>query len=185
MPSGLCTAVLAAGLSSRFGGDKLLHPFNGRPLAAHIADTLAGIDVGHRIAICPSDSAQRAALFAASGFEIVGNPYPDRGLAYSLALAAVRATELAADGLLVCLADMPNVTSAHLLALISVATDSEIVATRAGNLRCPPAIFGRSSLPLLLGLSGDHGARQLLGTAALVKAAPEMVRDFDVAADFS
>jgi molybdenum cofactor cytidylyltransferase len=176
--------VLAAGASSRFGSDKLLHPFNGKPLAAHIADTLAAIDAGHRIALCPSGATERATLFTDRGFEIVGNPHPDRGLSSSLALAATRATELGAGALLICLADMPNVTAAHLLALIAAAANNEIIATRAGNLRCPPAIFGRSALPLLLDLSGDQGARHLLRTAASIEVPPQMARDVDTPADF-
>jgi molybdenum cofactor cytidylyltransferase len=175
--------VLAAGLSQRFGTDKLVYPFNGKPLASHIADTLAAMPLGQRLAICPPGHPERRALFAARGFSIAENRDAARGLASSLALAAQCAIDLKADAMLVCLADMPNVTAAHLLALCAASAGNDIVATQSAGTRSPPAIFARSMLPLLLVLTGDEGARRLLRTAATVEASPDLVRDIDAQAD--
>jgi molybdenum cofactor cytidylyltransferase len=173
--------VLAAGLSQRFGSDKLLYPFDGKPLGAHIAATLAALDGAHRIAICPNNG-ERMALFAAQGFEIVENHDPGRGMASSLALGAKRALDLDAARMLICLADMPFVTLAHLGLLI--AAQGGIVATEAEGIRSPPAVFPRSVLPALTQLAGDGGARHLLRDAAVIRATPAMVRDFDLPSDF-
>ncbi|WP_395817424.1 nucleotidyltransferase family protein [Devosia sp.] len=180
-PSGTIALVLAAGLSQRFGGDKLLAPLQGKPLAAHVAATVAGLDVSQRIAIC-STRAERQAIFAAQGFEIIENGDPGRGMASSLALGAQRALGLGAERMLVCLADMPFVTAAHLLQLM--AADGNVVATAAGGVRSPPAVFLREVFPALTLLTGDSGARHLLQAAAVVEATPAMVRDFDLPSDF-
>jgi molybdenum cofactor cytidylyltransferase len=174
--------VLAAGLSTRFGADKLLRPIDGRPLAAHIADTLAAMPFAHRIAICSADPGRKA-TFAARGFTLIENSDPGRGMASSLALAAQRAIDLDADAVLICLADMPNVTAAHLLSLIGASAGNDIVATESAGTRSPPAIFGRKVLPLLLALTGDQGARHLLRGAATIEASPHLVRDVDTPGD--
>jgi molybdenum cofactor cytidylyltransferase len=184
-PVSFVAAVLAAGRSSRFGGDKLLHPLRGKPLAAHIADTLAAMPGPrlHRLAVCPANSA-RAEIFDDRGFEIVVNPDPGLGLSSSLALAAQRALALNADALLVCLADMPEVTAVHLQALIGALIGSDAVATACAGVRSPPAIFARNMLTGLTALTGDTGARDLLRSAATVEAAPDLVRDYDTPSDF-
>lgn len=176
--------VLAAGLATRFGADKLLHPYAGKPLAAHIADTLATMPLAHRLAICPPEPSARAELFRARGFDIITNPEPQRGMASSLALGAQRAIDLDADTLLVCLADMPHVTAEHLLKLIAASSSNDTVATTFAGTRGPPAIFSRHLFPELTALSGDHGARHLLSRATLIEAPPTLALDFDTPADF-
>ncbi len=183
MPDRIAAVVLAAGLSSRFPGDKLLHPLRGKPLAARIADTLAALPFAHRLAVCPAESPGRTSLFAARGFEIVVNDAPGRGMASSLALAAQRAIALDVDGLLVCLADMPNVTATHLERLLSAAGDAP-AATVVDGRHGPPAVFGRDLLPALASLTGDKGARDLLSRATPIEADPELGRDYDTLADF-
>lgn len=185
MPEPIAAVVLAAGLSTRFGGDKLLHPYAGKPLAAHIADTLASLPLTWRIAIVPPAPSPRGKLFAERGFELVENPDPQQGMGASLALGARHAMELGASALLVCLADMPEITAAHLKALLDAAGDSDAVATGFDNSRGPPAVFARRLFPELVSLSGDHGAKHLLASARLIAAPPGLSRDFDTRTDFN
>ena len=172
--------VLAAGQSTRFGGDKLLHKLGDRPLGAHIAATLMDLPLAARLAVIPQDSPRRALY---SGFEIIENPHPSRGMGTSLALGATRAIALDADALLVCLADMPYVGTLHLAALL--ATEGPVVATVASGIRSPPALFSREILPLLATLTGDAGARDLIRSATTITADAAMLRDFDTPADFA
>lgn len=185
MPEPIAAVVLAAGLSTRFGGDKLLYPYAGKPLAAHIADTLAGMPLTWRIAIVPPPPSPRGVLFRERGFELVANPDPQQGMGASLALGAQRATELGAAALLVCLADMPNVTATHLAQLIDAAGDSDAVATGFDNARGPPAVFRRRLFPELAAVSGHQGAKHLLASATLIMAPPGLERDFDTPSDFN
>jgi molybdenum cofactor cytidylyltransferase len=183
-PSRIVTAVLAAGRARRFGSDKLLAPFRGKPLAANVADVLARMPFVARLAICPAGAPERAALFTGRGFTVIENPEAERGMSSSLALAAEYAASTDAEALVVCLADMPNVTAAHIKSLLAAAAGAEIVATEAAGVRSPPAVFARSRMADLIMLSGDHGGKELLGAAALVSVAPEVVRDIDRPEDF-
>ncbi|MDB5541098.1 MAG: CTP:molybdopterin cytidylyltransferase [Devosia sp.] len=183
-PETVVAVVLAAGLSRRFGGDKLLHPIAGKALGAHIADTVATIPFASRIAVCPAGNTGRGELFTARGFELIINDDPQLGMGASLALGARRAMALDADAMLVCLADVPHVTSSHLLAVIEALGSGEVAATGSLGTRGPPAIFARSLLGRLAELSGDTGGKNLLQAATLVDAAPEIMRDFDTLDDF-
>lgn len=184
MPDRVAAVVLAAGLSTRFGGDKLVYPHAGKPLAAHIADTLTAMPLRWRLAIVPPAPSLRRDLFAERGFELVTNPDPRQGMGASLALGAQRAMELGAEALLVCLADMPNVTGAHLTALVAADGDGDAVATGFDNSRGPPVVFSSRLFPELAAISGDRGAKHLLASATLIAAPPGLARDFDTSADF-
>jgi molybdenum cofactor cytidylyltransferase len=174
--------VLAAGRAERFGSDKLLHQLDGRPLGEHIAATLAGLPLTARIAVCPTGNSARRDLFVAHQFDIVENPYPERGMGASLALGAQAAIAHDADALLVCLADMPYVMREHLTALMGI--DAPAATTECNGTRSPPAIFSRALFAELSALTGDTGARELLRTATTLDADASLVRDFDTPADF-
>ena len=183
-PEGLAGIVLAAGLSRRYAGDKLLAPFSGMPLAAHVADLLATLGLQHRLAVCPVGHEDRAGLFEDRGFEIIWNDAPELGMGRSLALGAVQAQALGASAILVCLADMPNVTAAHLRRLIELGQGGELVATEVNGVRMPPAVFPAAMLPGLAALTGDRGARALLTEARTVAAGALLARDLDTRDDF-
>jgi molybdenum cofactor cytidylyltransferase len=186
MTTRIAALVLAAGLSTRFAGDKLVHPYRGKPLAAHIADALLDVPVSFRLAVCPTANPARQAIFQARGFEIIGNDNPGIGLSSSLVLGTRRALELEADGLLVCLADMPHVSPEHLRALLAeLAAGAPVVASQKRETRGPPAAFCRESLAQLLALTGDSGARSLLATARTLPMTDELAADFDTRADFA
>ena len=170
--------VLAAGESRRFGSDKLLHELDGVPLAAYVASSLKALPFGWRLAVT---TPSRAPLF--DGYEILDNPNPSRGMGSSLAIGAWRAMALGAEAMLVCLADMPFVSRAHLMALVDAKAD--VVATVADGVRSPPVLFAARYFAELTSLTGDHGARHLLRDAIAVEAPAQMVRDFDEPADFS
>lgn len=183
-PERIAAFVLAAGASTRFGADKLLHPIEGKALAAHIADTLSGMPFAYRFAVVAAGNPRRAELFTNRRFNIITNADPGQGLSSSLALAASMAAALGADALLVCLADMPFVTRAHLSLLVGAAEDRPI-ATAYEGVRSPPAIFPSSMFPDLMVLTGDRGAKPLLDEAMTVEADAALVRDIDTMADLT
>jgi molybdenum cofactor cytidylyltransferase len=152
-------------------------------LAAHIADTLAGMGLGHLIAVCPRGNTARARLFAERGFDIVWSDDPARGLGHSVALGAARAQALDATAVLVCLADMPNVTREHIEELLAAENSGDTLVTEVDGIRTPPALFPRSVLPHLVALSGEQGARALLAQARTIRADAALVRDIDTRDD--
>jgi molybdenum cofactor cytidylyltransferase len=176
--------LLAAGLGSRFGGGKLAAELGGIPLALHAARTLAG-EAKWLVAVCNPANAALNASIAALGYQIIENNEPEHGLSRSLALGAAVAR---GDGLLVCLADMPRVTAAH-LAKLRLAFDASgwdaIIATSCEETRSPPALFPRAIWDQLATMTGDKGARDLLRTGVPVEADPDMLIDIDTQADLA
>ena len=153
--------LLAAGKSERFGdiGSKLDQPFLSKPLGAHVAVALEDMPFLCRIAIvdgCTID-------YAGYGFEVRRNDDPSRDMASSVRLGVARAKELAAEAVLIALADMPRVTATHIYHLIDAADAPDaVVASSDGESPKPPAVFGRERFDLLLDVSGDQGARDLI-----------------------
>lgn len=172
-------ALLAAGRSQRFGADdKLLAPLHGKPLIAHAAATLAALPLDLRMAVV--SSAEVEACLA--GFTILRNDAPERGLSRSLACAAAAAIEAGATRLLILLADMPRVTPAHCLELLTNCRDARAAASFDGIRVSPPACFPASALAALQRMTGDKGAREMLASLppeALVRADAHTLIDVD------
>jgi molybdenum cofactor cytidylyltransferase len=178
----VAAVLLAAGRGTRFGGNKLEAMFGDRMLGLHAARTLAGLGCGHLFAVHDPARTALAAALRAENFTLIDNDDPQAGLSHSLALAARAALTTEADALLVCLADMPFVTAAHLAMLIS-AGDDHVVASAVGDTRMPPALFPCTFWPILMALTGDEGARPLLRNAIAIQGTAEMLADIDTRTD--
>lgn len=178
----IAAILLAAGTSQRFGAeDKLLAPLAGEPLALHAARRIVELAPGRRIAVCHDDQGMLAQQLAAEGFEIVVNPHPERGLSQSLACGIAEAAlgpELAA---LICLADMPFVSTGHLRNLLTRFDPraAPVVASSNGDAAMPPALFSRALFERLRSSEGDRGGKALLADAALVHAHANELVDID------
>lgn len=180
-------AILAAGAGTRFdGGDKLLAQLNGAPVAGHVINACAKLDV-HKIAVVPATNSARSNLFAGAGYELTYNDNIAAGQSQSVALAAQTALAQSSEYLLIALADMPFVPAAHFCELI---TGFERTGTGqvslSGRRRGVPALFARADLELLLSASGDIGARVMPGLLSRmnpVRLDEAFGRDIDTQAD--
>ncbi|MFL5507265.1 MAG: NTP transferase domain-containing protein, partial [Gemmatimonadales bacterium] len=80
--------LLAAGRATRFGGEKLLAPLAGRPLAGHIADTLRrALDMDMLqgvLAVVRERGTPLGTLLEATGLSLVEAPDAEKGIAHSL-----------------------------------------------------------------------------------------------------
>lgn len=181
-------ALLAAGVGSRFGGNKLEAMLAGTMIGEHAADALAGCGCDWKIAICSAEAERLGAAFDALGFLRIVNDTPEAGLSHSLGLAAQHAIRCGAEGLLVCLGDMPFVTTAHLDRLVrsfDASGRQSCVASLKGAVRMSPAIFPGSLFRELSTLVGDHGARAFLRDAICVAADPALLADIDARPDLA
>lgn len=182
----IAAILLAAGRSKRFGReDKLMALLGGEPLALHAARTITELAPGRRIAVCESVGCPLAGRLAALGYEIVVNAHPERGLSQSLARGIAAADT--AEAALICLADMPFVTTAHLGVLLERfdASAAPVIASARGTMPMPPALFARSLFSALQSGEGDRGGRALLSRAALVIADAAELADIDRPSDLS
>lgn len=182
----IAIALLAAGASTRFGGNKLEADFGGKMLGLSVAETIAGMGFGWQFAVCGPKSAKLVRPLEAMGFAVIHNDTPEAGLSRSLALAVNAAEATEAVALLICLADMPFVTGAHLLALAEAFHTTGTAAASTRDCQpMPPAIFPRAQWAELKATVGDRGARALLSKAMQVEAPRAMLADIDQITDLN
>jgi molybdenum cofactor cytidylyltransferase len=187
--------LLAAGLGRRFGGAKLRAVLDGRPLVAHILETLgSAVDDGilERVLVvtaadrdAPADRGAagdaRAIRQAAAerGFEVVDNDAPEAGLSRSLQLGLQALEGTPVDAALVVLADQPRTRPGVLSALVAEwrRSSAPIVVPRyTASAGAPgnPVLLARAVWPLAGALRGDTGM------SAIVRQRPELVAYLDV-----
>ena len=172
--------LLAAGLSTRFGtADKLLAPFEGRPLAEHAAGQIARLPFEAKVAVVNTGGGALHGMLDGLGFDLVVNDAPERGLSSSLALGAARLAAIRSDmPVVVALADMPRIPASHLLALCeTLSPERPMVASLGLERPTVPAAFLRPEC--LQGLDGDTGARALLAGAITIPIAACLLADID------
>ena len=165
----IAAILLAAGRSTRMGaGNKLLAEIGGRPMVAWVADAVLA---SRATAVVVVTGHQRERVVAALGNQpaaarltLAHNPDYRAGLSTSLhrGLAALPAE---ADGALVCLGDMPQISKAVIDRLIAAFNPLEgraiCLPTWRGK-RGNPVLVARRFFPEIETISGDGGARVLI-----------------------
>lgn len=179
----LAIAVLAAGGSQRFGAqDKLTAAFGGSPLGMHATDKLSRLRADTRFVVAQRSDHVCAEGWHYAGFDVVANPDAEQGMGTSVAVAGRIARRAGVDALMIALADMPLVPTAHYRALAKaalIAPADAIVASSDGNTAMPPAVFGAAHFGTLAAMTGDSGARDLLRQAETIECPPEWLVDID------
>jgi molybdenum cofactor cytidylyltransferase len=155
----LSAIVLAAGLSSRMGQNKLLMDFKGEPMLAAVLRLV--LSCGFREIILVISRETQAGIGAPASFTVVINPKPERGQGSSVALGA-NAASPDSRGIMFFQADMPLLDKNTVLAIVSTFDGKRITVPEAeGSLRSP-AIFPAAFRGELAALAGDEGGRKLL-----------------------
>ncbi len=173
--------LLAAGRGTRFGADKLSWPVGGRPLGVYAARALLALPFSMRIAVTPP----RGIRYDDLGFIRVENDHPELGMAHSIRLGVGEAQRRGADAVLIVLADMPFVPSAHLAALLARYRDGASIIASEASHPGPPVLFGRSWFSRLAALEGDKGAGAWLAGAQTVACETHWLLDIDTKADLA
>lgn len=184
----IAAVLLAAGTSSRFGeADKLMADLRGKPVAAHTLETVASMAFAELVAVV-RPIAQAPVIHRKldrRGYAIIVNDHPEDGISSSI----VRAVEHVMPnqrirGILICLADMPNVPPSHYNRICLAAEDiRSVVASTDGFSSSPPAFIGRKHFPELLALKGDQGARALLSHGLQIETTGAVLHDIDTPED--
>ncbi|HWY62400.1 MAG TPA: NTP transferase domain-containing protein [Rhizomicrobium sp.] len=159
--------VLAAGLSSRMGSNKMITPLKGKPLVRHAVEAAltAGLDPVIIVTGHEASSVEKALTGLDVSF-IHNDQYAD-GLSGSLR-RGVAALPEDCDGALVLLGDMPAIGAgliARTIAAFDPASRAICVATARGQYG-HPVLWGRQFFPEIAMLTGDSGARALLNRHA-------------------
>ncbi|MEL7185523.1 MAG: nucleotidyltransferase family protein [Pseudomonadota bacterium] len=156
--------MLAAGLSTRYGGSKLVEQFSDCPLIQHPLKAAQSVCPGRVIMVTGNDSKQVQACSADLADATVVNANFRSGIGSSIA-TGIRAVSAKADAVIVLLGDQPLITTEHLATLAEQwsGNNNAIVATSFDDVQGPPVLFGSATFDALAEMSGDEGARHLFG----------------------
>jgi molybdenum cofactor cytidylyltransferase len=163
----LAAIVLAAGRSTRMGGlNKLLAEINGRPLVRIAAEEVLASQARPVIVVTGHQRERVEAAVSGLDVVLVHNLDFAGGLSTSLK-AGIAAVPADADGVIVCLGDMPQVDAKLIDRLLS-AFDPEkgalVVVPTIDGKRGNPVVWSRRFFPELAALEGDTGARHLIAS---------------------
>jgi molybdenum cofactor cytidylyltransferase len=166
--------LLAAGLSSRFGRQKLLERWRGEPLVRLAAQRLLDAGLTPVLAVVSGAPGLEDAL-AGLPLGVLTNAAPEVGISGSINIG-VRALPAASAAALIAVADQPYLTAEALGQLTRALSPGRIVVPCYGGQRGNPPVFDRRFFSELLALDGDRGGQ------VVVSAHPEAVVEVDLPA---
>ena len=161
----IAAVVLAAGLSSRMGSNKLLSDLNGRALIKHTVERLQVAAIDEVIVVTGNQADEVKAALAGHKLRFVHNADYAQGLSTSIK-AGIAAVD-GYDAAFVCLGDMPLIEAADLNRMIAAFKADEgrsLVAPVLGRKLGNPVLWGQEHFADLMALTGDRGARSLIET---------------------
>lgn len=187
---GTSAIVLAAGESSRFGGQKLLAPLGGQPLVRRTVQNVLAAGIADIVVVLGADADDvRAALDGLPVRFVLNADYRD-GMSASLR-RGIEALDPAARAALIVLGDQPAVGPELMRRVLAAQreTDKPIAAPVYDGVQGNPVVFAREVFAELGALHGDRGAREVVqrdpGRVAMVHVEGEMPRDVDTRADLA
>jgi len=176
--------VLAAGMSTRMGQNKLLLNFRDKPLIVHAVDTLLASDIdevivvlGHETEKVRDQLERRVGLAnkadARKPVRLVQNPDYQNGLSTSVR-TGVEAVSRQANGIMIYLADQPLLEPEDVNRIVAgfaaaKEIDKSIVVPFFRGERGNPVILDASLRDSILGIVGDVGCK------GVIKRYPEKV----------
>jgi molybdenum cofactor cytidylyltransferase len=166
--------VLAAGRSRRMGTQKLLLPWRGKALIAHVVDAVQASPVAPVCVVTGADGSAVAKALAGRQVQFVGNP-DGEGDMLSSVRCGLRALPAACVAALVVLGDQPTITAEAITALLAAARASAcgiVVPVCAGRRGHPLCIARRHWAEILSGFQGVGLRGLLAGQAADVLEVP-------------
>jgi molybdenum cofactor cytidylyltransferase len=176
----VAAVVLAAGQSTRMGAvNKMLAEIGGKPLVRIAAEQALASRAKPVIVVTGHERERVEAALVGLPVHFTHNPGYADGLGTSLK-AGIAAVPEDADGAIVCLGDMPQVDSAlidKLLAAFDPERGGLVVVPSINGRRGNPVVWARRFFKDLMSISGDIGARHLIGSY------PEAVVEVPVAGD--
>ncbi|BBG25272.1 Bifunctional protein GlmU [Sulfuracidifex tepidarius] len=172
--------VLAAGEGKRFGGNKLLSPFDGEPILKRVLLSLEGVD---RVLVIGRYAEE--ILKELKNEVMIYNPKWQEGMSTSIKLGVRFMKDH--EYVLIALGDMPLVTREDVKKILSMEVKDAVIPTHGGK-KGNPVLFRTSSLMKFLDrISGDEGMRNVLREmeTSTVECGIGVVKDVDTRDDLS
>ncbi|VUD40436.1 Purine catabolism protein PucB [Thalassocella blandensis] len=190
--------VLAAGKAQRFGGNKLTEAITDKSSETVIETTLNRIAATGCKNICvvvsESNDLLRAALTAFHSqvpeLQILTFPQQSPGLGDSICQGVKATAAQAWTGWIICLADMPLISTHTYTSLLHLSESQPLVAPHYEGLRGHPVYFSERYAQQLCSLQGDSGAKSVLQQHAdqlfqLDVEDPHILLDIDTPSDLT
>jgi len=183
--------ILAAGLSKRFGSNKLIEPLAGEPLIRKTVRPWLMSKIARLYVVIGHQGEDIAETLEGLPLEIVENPDFGAGLASSVA-AGLQEVQHQYGRVLIGLGDMPYIKPETIDELIGAASsgraETQVWIPCFEGKRGNPILWERSAYPDLAALKGDQGGRQLFQDYANVTVEVPVsdsgiLRDIDVRQD--
>ncbi|WP_052205852.1 nucleotidyltransferase family protein [Pantoea rodasii] len=153
--------IAAAGMSRRFQpGHKLLAMLDNKPVLQHTLEQAVATGMDVLVVARPDDREIHAVVKQATLVLCASH-----GLGDSIAVGVTAAANY--DGWLIALGDMPLLKTASYLAVGQALLTSPVVRSEVDGKPGHPVGFHKEFYPALVALTGDSGARALLGSQAV------------------
>ncbi len=156
--------LLAAGRGVRFGSNKLLHEWKGKPLFSYAFDTLQYFSGLERYVVTGYKEVEEVA--ESNEIKSVYNENPEWGISHSiqLGLRTCLGENPNLQGVLFMVCDQPMLQRLTLHRILNQAYrgESAIVCASIDGRRGNPVYWGRKYFPELLELRGDVGGRAIM-----------------------
>ncbi len=164
-PPRIAAVVLAAGQSRRMGEtNKLLVEIDGKAMVAWVVDAVLASTADPVIVVLGHEADRVRNALSGRDLVFVFNPAHEEGLSTSLR-RGIAAVPDHADGALICLGDMPRLSTAtaeRLIAAFDPDDDRHICVPTFAGKRGNPVLIGRRFFAEIHELTGDVGARQIV-----------------------
>jgi molybdenum cofactor cytidylyltransferase len=159
----ICAVVLAAGLSSRMGVQKLLLPFSGKTVIGHIVDQLLASTIGEVHVVVGHQAERISAELSGRAVTIVNNPNYESGMLSSVR-CGLRSLPEECRAVMVVLGDQPSITTKLINKMLRsfAATEKSILVPLNESRRGHPVLFSRQYRDEILTHFNDVGLRGLL-----------------------
>jgi molybdenum cofactor cytidylyltransferase len=188
MIKGIGGILLAAGQSTRFGGNKLLQPLPGNhiPMAVQSARHLLEA-LPNSVAVIRKDDQRLKSLLLNTGITVVENQNAHEGMSSSIRCGIESQERLfpGAEGWIIALADMPYIPATVIRQVRDALRQGALIAApQFNNQRGHPVGFSSQLKVALLKLQGDAGAKTVLAkhhvkTQLITVSYHSILRDID------
>lgn len=154
--------IMASGLGKRFGGNKLMADFLGKPMMQYVLEVTEEI-FSHRVVVTRNEEVKR--WCEEQGIVTVFHDLPGRNDTVRLGLEELESIcEEELDGCIFCPADMPFMNTASLRAMLLAAKGKTegIVRMSSGEMVGSPVLFGEAYFDELTHLPEGKGGSEII-----------------------
>jgi molybdenum cofactor cytidylyltransferase len=162
----IAAIVPAAGMSTRMGRNKLLLPFEGKPLIARAVDTLLESEVDEVVVVLGYEADKVKEKLQGKQVTIVENPNYDQGIGTSIRVG-LGAVSSGATAIMIYLADQPLLEPEDVNRLIRAFAEASehnksIVVPFFRGQRGNPVILDVSHKKAILEVVGEVGCKRVI-----------------------